>query len=269
MKHTDIEVELIKNSTDFNKVISCSRNYSNFNVKKDLSTSNAFTQKKSQFYGFNKIQSCNNQRPLQESHSRVFWLQPNRPSVILKRNRVEDAEKIDPRITTKAEKPENLNSEITFPSEAFKRNLEKVVVEVLGKSTVKNSNECVINKPKTFMRRVNVGSGEQVLNSPSFYLPPRTFGCGTTKNSSPVPKDEVWHAPTPRPSSSFKISLPPFTKTTMGFSKSDGDLEDKNMYGKIGGSQESVKMNVRPWSQFPNKRPNVIPKRSLIVDKAF
>lgn len=165
---------------------------------------------------------------------------------------------------------QNKNVQKTFPAEAFSKNLKKVLNDVLGSSNVKAPTECIINKPKTFVKRI--GSGDECKNTASLYLPPRAFGCGPTEhmaeryiNSNKKPGDSSFlHA------NIFKLptnQLPPFSKKTITFSKSDGNIESIECVKKIGGSDESFrkKSHYLPFDSKP--RPHVAFKRPFSTDK--
>lgn len=171
----------------------------------------------------------------------------------------------------------------TFPAETFSKNLKQVVEDVLGSSKVKTTKECVINKPKIFVKRT--GSGDQCkssdLNTASFYLPPRAFGCGPTESINKLSTKERYINPNSSQyektfsaslvrGNIFKFSanpLPPFSKKSIFFSKSDGSIESKECVRKIGGSDESFrkKSNYLPFDSKP--RPHLAFKRPFKTDK--
>lgn len=189
------------------------------------------------------------------------------------------------------ENTENNNkfySSNNFSGEVFRKSLQKVVADVLGKSKVNSPRKNIISKPTSFIKRVINGSGEQCtragFNSPSFYLPPRAFGCGPSQymkdTSSCQDYDYLSSAHSQRPlktvpvgrehDSIFSRSLPPFWSKPIISSKSDGDIETSESSNKVGGSQENLKRKIeisscgiKPFA----RRPHVARKKSLYIDK--
>lgn len=299
-KHTDIESEMINNTFFNSEEKNCSKidlNYKdiktesntslyfkkgnvegrkcpNSNLQKNLHMFDASMSDQSRFYDLNKSKSYSIQTPFQDPQNRKYFSQSNRsPSHHkLKPNTIENTQIRDHRNLERDEEAKSTSSQTAFSSEALKKNLEKVVTEVLGNSPVKNSKTSVINKPKTFIRRVNIGSGEQCaqpgFNSPNFYLPPRAFGCGSTTITSSEPKlesIESFHAPSNRFSTALEKPSHPFFKKDINISKSEEYLKNITSFDKVGGSEESL----RPWSQYIIRRPHVTPKRSFIVEKGY
>lgn len=173
-----------------------------------------------------------------------------------------------------------------FSGEVFRKSLQKVVADVLGKSKINSPRKNIISKPKSFIKRVVNGSGEQCtragFNSPSFYLPPRSFGCGPSqymKNTSSCQEyDYLSLAHSQRPSvpvgrendPNFSRTLPPFWSKQIISSKSDGDIETSESSNKVGGSQENLKRKIeisscgmKPFA----RRPYVARNKSLCIDK--
>lgn len=175
-----------------------------------------------------------------------------------------------------------------FSGEVFRKSLQKVVADVLGKSKVNSPRKNIISKPKNFVKRVINGSGEQCtragFNSPSYYLPPRAFGCGPSqymKETSSVQDYDYMRSDHSQrhlktllagrehdPNSSR--TLPPFWSKPIISSKSDGDIQTSESSKKVGGSQENIKrkIEISPFGIKPfARRPHVARKKSVFIDK--
>lgn len=147
-----------------------------------------------------------------------------------------------------------------FSGDTLKKDLQKVVADVLGKSKVNSPRKNTISKPKDVVKRVINGSGEQCtnagLNSTNFYLPPRAFGCGSSQSMKSVPscQHNLSSAHAQRPliivpvgkkyDHNVSKTLPPFWSKTIISSKSDGDIETFESNRKVGGSQENLKRKI-------------------------
>lgn len=174
-----------------------------------------------------------------------------------------------------------------FSGEVFRKSLQKVVADVLGKTKVNSPRKNIISKPKNFIKRVINGSGEQCtragFNSPCFYLPPRAFGCGPSQYMKDTPTyqdyDYLSSAHSQRHLKTvpvgrehdpiFSRNLPPFWSKPIISSKSDGDIETSESGKKVGGSQENLKRKIeissygiKPFA----RRPHVARKKSLYID---
>ncbi|KAG8273207.1 hypothetical protein J6590_025639 [Homalodisca vitripennis] len=291
VEHKTVESEIIRSSSGVrNKSLDNLKYLLPKNGKKcNFPTSSHFNES-------NNIAPCCNVIPMLSSRNKVFVprssmvrsqtisdivMKPVRivPSVCQRPKKVSE---------TNVEKV-NTTSKTNFPAEVFRKNLKKVVDDVLGNAKVKSPKENEINKPKIFMRRVFGGSGEQCTrpgyNSPGFYLPPRAFGCGLGeatsthikhcgdgKRDGPSPRS-VQSAPSTKPPSVPvfpKKPLPPFSKKPVLLSKSDGDIEKTESVLKLGGSQETLKRKIEPWvvEVKPHilRRPYVTPKKCLVVE---
>uniref|UniRef100_A0A1B6EXS5 UPF3 domain-containing protein n=1 Tax=Cuerna arida TaxID=1464854 RepID=A0A1B6EXS5_9HEMI len=250
----------------------------------------------SHFNESNNITPCCNVIPMLSSHNKVFVPRSSMvraqtiSDIVMKPVRIVPSVSQRPKRGSESNVEKvNTSSKTNFPGDVFRKNLKKVVDDVLGNSKVKSPKENEINKPKIFMRRVFGGSGEQCTrpgyNSPGFYLPPRAFGCGLgeatsthikhcgdSKRDGPSPRS-VQSAPStkPPPVPVFpKKPLPPFSKKPVLLSKSDGDIEKTESVLKLGGSQESLKRKIEPWlvEAKPHilRRPYVTPKKCLVVE---
>uniref|UniRef100_A0A1B6MEL1 UPF3 domain-containing protein n=1 Tax=Graphocephala atropunctata TaxID=36148 RepID=A0A1B6MEL1_9HEMI len=243
----------------------------------------------------NNIAPCYNAIPILTSRGKVFVPRSSVKRAQTVSDLVLKPVRIDSSVCQKPQRENNVNiekvklsSSKTFSSDIFRKNLQKVVEDVLGNANVKCPKENEINKPKTFIKRVFGGSGEQCAragyNSPGFYLPPRAFGCGLGEVTNTHVKhygDSKQDGQCPRPLQSapackgnFHIfsrkPLPPFSKNSIFFSKSDGDIEKTESILKVGGSQEILKRKIDPWmiEGKPHllRRPFVSPKKCLVVE---